>query len=175
MEQLSFDEFSDKTISIKRLQSILSAIETKNELIAGTLELKENKVKSIVVGYSVYLKKELAAKVKVKTYSLLLHKKLVNIDIISGYVYSKDLQNPKGFVEFEFEDPDCFWSSFQYVINTFLASYVPTERFGCCHRYVECSDAKKCIAPDKIHAKGCIYKDNLEKGKIFYGKNKNIF
>lgn len=48
------------------------------------------------------------------------------------------------------------------------------ENFGCCSRYIECSDVMKCINPDKKMARGCQYKVNLESGKIFYGKNKNI-
>ena len=46
--------------------------------------------------------------------------------------------------------------------------------FGCCSRYVACSDAKQCVHPDKNTAKACGYKKNLDLGKIFYGKNKNI-
>ena len=48
------------------------------------------------------------------------------------------------------------------------------ERFGCCSRYEQCSDAKKCIHPDSILSQACAYRRNLEKGKIFYGKNRNI-
>jgi hypothetical protein len=48
------------------------------------------------------------------------------------------------------------------------------EAFGCCHRYVECSDLKKCIHPDQQHARGCMYKKNLDEGHIFYGVNRNI-
>lgn len=48
------------------------------------------------------------------------------------------------------------------------------DYFGCCHRFTECSDNKCCTHPDKLQAKGCYYKKNLENGKIFYGKNKNI-
>ncbi len=45
--------------------------------------------------------------------------------------------------------------------------------FGCCHRYEECSDAKKCIHENLLYAKACSYRRNLEEGHIFYGKNKN--
>ncbi len=45
------------------------------------------------------------------------------------------------------------------------------ESFGCCSRYMECSNQKKCIHPDIKEAQGCIYKHNLEEGRIFYGKN----
>lgn len=45
---------------------------------------------------------------------------------------------------------------------------------GCCSRYVQCSDAGKCIHPDPKFALSCWYQQNLRDGKIFYGKNKNI-
>ena len=48
------------------------------------------------------------------------------------------------------------------------------EFFGCCHRYVECSDALRCLHPDFLTSLACSYKRNLEAGKVFYGKNKNI-
>lgn len=48
------------------------------------------------------------------------------------------------------------------------------EPFGCCSRYEECSDKKTCIHPDIKLASGCYYKTNLEDGRIFYGKNRNI-
>lgn len=57
----------------------------------------------------------------------------------------------------------------EFIIN----NYHP-EIFGCCSRYVECSDNRQCIHPDLLRAKGCQYRKNLEIGRIFYGKNKNI-
>ena len=47
-------------------------------------------------------------------------------------------------------------------------------RFGCCSRFIECSDAKKCVHTNKLYSKACIYRDSLDEGRIFYGKNKNI-
>ncbi len=55
-----------------------------------------------------------------------------------------------------------------------LEVYKPDKTFACCSRYVECSDAKKCLHPNPIYSKQCWYRDNLENNKIFYGKNKNI-
>lgn len=46
--------------------------------------------------------------------------------------------------------------------------------FGCCSSFVECSDAKKCIHENKLYAKACMYRQNLEANRIFYGKNKNV-
>jgi hypothetical protein len=44
--------------------------------------------------------------------------------------------------------------------------------FGCCGSCEKCSDALKCIDPE--HGKYCYYRQNLEAGKVFYGKNRNI-
>lgn len=59
------------------------------------------------------------------------------------------------------------------VYMTVLADF-GGERFGCCSRYEQCSDARKCIHPDFILSRACAYRKNLESGKIFYGKNRNI-
>lgn len=49
--------------------------------------------------------------------------------------------------------------------------------FGCCDKFVECSDAKKCTYNNSNKIKrfpsGCMYKDNLDSGRIFYSRNKN--
>lgn len=47
-------------------------------------------------------------------------------------------------------------------------------RFGCCSRFIECSDRKKCVHENRLYSKACSYRENLEKGQIFYGKNRNI-
>jgi hypothetical protein len=45
------------------------------------------------------------------------------------------------------------------------------ERFGCCSKYVECSDALGCLHREDPEYSGCQYRVNLEAGRIFYGKN----
>lgn len=57
------------------------------------------------------------------------------------------------------------------ILNAMIDAY-PAD-FGCCSRYESCSDAKKCINPNPDMALRCIYRKNMKKGKIFYGKNKN--
>lgn len=54
-----------------------------------------------------------------------------------------------------------------------LSSESNDDTFGCCSAYTECSDAKKCIRENNF-SRNCIYRKNLEAGKIFYGKNRNI-
>lgn len=48
------------------------------------------------------------------------------------------------------------------------------KEWDCCSRYLECSDAKTCVHPDKSFALGCGYRQILSSGRIFYGKNRNI-
>ncbi len=46
--------------------------------------------------------------------------------------------------------------------------------FGCCSRYLECSDALKCLNPNKERARACQYLRNLYAGRVFYGRNRNV-
>lgn len=48
------------------------------------------------------------------------------------------------------------------------------DLFGCCSSYVECSDSRSCLHKSEPDYAGCMYRKNLEKGRIFYGKNANI-
>lgn len=49
-----------------------------------------------------------------------------------------------------------------------------SDQFGCCSRYLQCSDIKKCVQPDLALKGGCQYRQHLRHGRIFYGKNKTI-
>lgn len=56
-----------------------------------------------------------------------------------------------------------------------LTQYKSKEpTYGCCHLYEECSNAKRCVSKKKIYATVCAYKRNLDAGRIFYGRNRNI-
>lgn len=61
---------------------------------------------------------------------------------------------------------DYFW---QDILNEAIDNF--PKSFGCCSRYIECSNAKKCVNPDKELALDCSYKINLKHGRIFYGYN----
>lgn len=54
------------------------------------------------------------------------------------------------------------------LIVLYVNQFEPSDKFGCCHRFKECSDAKKCLHPDQFYSKACWYRKNLENGKIFY-------
>ena len=46
--------------------------------------------------------------------------------------------------------------------------------FGCCSKYIECSNQRKCIHVNQLYSTACLYRKNLEANRIFYGINKNI-
>lgn len=116
------------------------------------------------------------------------------VELKNSYKIFSKIQIPdiKGIIFVNSEDPDIFFrylisekenfekffydftSSFMNNVDSYILNNYKAEPFGCCSRYVACSDNKKCIHPDVLHSKGCEYRKNLEAGKIFYGKNKNI-
>lgn len=55
-----------------------------------------------------------------------------------------------------------------------LCENEPVDSFGCCSLREECSDEKECVQSNAKLAKACQYRQRLLKGKIFYGKNRNI-
>lgn len=46
--------------------------------------------------------------------------------------------------------------------------------FDCCNKFMECSDALKCVHDNKLYSTVCTYRHRLENGIIFYGKNRNV-
>lgn len=48
------------------------------------------------------------------------------------------------------------------------------KEWDCCSRYMECSDAKRCIHPDPSLALKCGYRKILASGRIYYGENRNV-
>lgn len=79
------------------------------------------------------------------------------------------------FVRFELTERTGDMEVFSDLLLELYREFVGTDlAFGCCHRYVECSDSLRCIHPDRIRSMSCLYRKNLESGRIFYGKNKTI-
>lgn len=58
--------------------------------------------------------------------------------------------------------------SLDLVINQYPKS------FDCCSRFEACSDAKKCVHPDRHFAADCGYRRILKDGRVFCGKNRNV-
>ena len=85
-------------------------------------------------------------------------------DISTGTVRIRMKKNSPNLVEYIKQNTI-------YCIKGYVSK---AARFGCCSQFIKCSDAKKCLHANKLYSKACIYRDNLEHGRIFYGKNRNI-
>ena len=88
--------------------------------------------------------------------------------------YSKQKSDPN-FIRILIDTPDDiikYMELLHQVLNAEIDAY-PAD-YGCCAKYKECSDAKRCILTNPDIALRCIYRKNLKRGKIFYGKNRNI-
>lgn len=50
----------------------------------------------------------------------------------------------------------------------YVDHFEPSDKFGCCSKYKECSDANKCLHENLFYSRACWYRKNLEDNKIFY-------
>ena len=62
-----------------------------------------------------------------------------------------------------FEQTDLFTSQTD-------SSSSAADAFACCSRYRACSDAQACLIPEQDYSANCIYRKNLENGRVFAGK-----
>lgn len=56
------------------------------------------------------------------------------------------------------------------LVKDMVVNTMRFEPFGCCGKYVECSVQKRCLHTDPLYSTACMYRKNLENGKIFYSK-----
>ena len=61
-----------------------------------------------------------------------------------------------------------YYKLIEQLLLTSIDSFEPSQKFGCCDKYKECSQAGKCIHNNQFYSKACWYRKNLESGKIFY-------
>lgn len=89
-----------------------------------------------------------------------------NMNIVE--VYSKSFGNANAKKRME-KNSDEMINCLVDCIKYGLLNYSPKAAgFACCSRYQECSDARKCIHPNRLYAKACQYRKNLEEGNVFY-------
>lgn len=77
-------------------------------------------------------------------------------------------------VIFDFSDRTVFEYIKENVLYCLKNYHSRVRSFGCCSKFMECSNAKKCVHVNKLYATACAYKYNLENGRIFYGGNRNM-
>lgn len=147
----------------------------KNDVYSIVLNKKNiGKPNEVITGYSLLLDKTLFAKTDLDFTKIQCSNDLVNKYEPKNAIEIKDVKNPANYKSIKFGSSQDGLEYLRIISVGFSKNFVPSERFGCCHLYEKCSDAGKCLAADVFHARGCFYRDNLENGRIFYGKNANV-
>ena len=197
-EQLSLFDIADKTFW-EKLQDLLDDIILFHELPKNSIHLYSNKSlkgqnagketsKSICIFEPEYPPRKNVTEIPGKNFIILniknlkdnkielliRNKQFETVDLpVSATV--KPVKSDKTFFHVIFDQNDT--SVFDYIKQNILyclANYESSNSFSCCSRFNECSDKKKCVHENKIYSIGCKYRTNLEAGRIFYGKNRNI-
>lgn len=123
---------------------------------------------------SVYIANTFVLRVHLKPNALRVEyrKKLSNYICLHESIQAKEMKSyPDSVIVDLNEKNSVFFDLCSNIMTQALYHYEPSEYFGCCGKYNECSDAKKCLHDDQLYSKACYYRKNLEAGNIFYGKN----
>lgn len=134
----------------------------------SNITLKKN-----LADYTISFHKNAAIKIKLGKKNYLYIKTRYSDNLPEEFVFQTVKSMPDfSRIELHIEND---LSKLSDVLNDIFEESKPmVETFGCCNEFRVCSDALKCIHPDPIFASGCMYRENLDKGKVFYGKNRNI-
>lgn len=178
-EQLTFFNNND----IIEPESLKNEI---NNIISSVCESQEVDTKYVACreiknGYSVWIREPIDLKDNCRVFSITIKNKstpIYSVEIIQKRIDSVpipdgatlDDSSQKPIVLFPFDNSHIR----QYLTDVLaysLKHFEPSEKFGCCGKYVECSDSKKCLHCNTFYAKACYYRKNLDAGRIFYGKN----
>lgn len=148
----------------------------KDSLLSSGIDDKLITLSKNKLDYSIKFKGNIVFKYKPGTTEYISIKKEHNEEVFNHY--SSDLcKMDASFVRIPCKFINGFDGPFSELLSEVIKkmlSRFDVNGFGCCSRYIECSNQKKCIHPNKITSLGCMYKRNLDKGLIFYGSNKNI-
>ena len=100
---------------------------------------------------------------------------LIFSDLLPAHFPTKQMKSEGKYIRIliDSEHPVESYTDFLVQITGEAMKRYPKE-WDCCSRYMECSDAKACVHPDKEFALGCGYRKILNSGRIFYGKNRNV-
>lgn len=165
-EQISFFEPTPIEKAKKLILDSLAELFRENGLAGLTAQFDELKEKGSAKNYSVTFSGNIIVRIfcgKRVTYLEFPNVGVVKTDSAKDFVkvYIDSVKDIPNYI-------DKIKLSCQYILDA-----LPKD-FSCCSRYMECSDAKTCIYPNKDFALGCFYRKVLHSGKVFFGENRNI-
>ena len=148
-------------------QSIQEAL--KARLLSLFQDISQIKFNSIKSGFSVYF-----FGIKAMEFIFQKSKFLVKIAAEDGEI-GPGFARP--VVKFQFQDPSIIDEQKSRIIAAYeyCADNEKADVFACCAYYTQCSDQRSCLLAHDPEYRGCLYRKNLEAGRIFYGKNRNYF
>lgn len=176
-EQLEFTE--DNMLNLKQnLERIIS-----NVCKSQNVDKKYVHYNTIEDGYSVWICEPTNFKDTFRSFNIRIKGKKdpkYVVEIIYKRIHNvptpKDIQVDtvnKSNIVFPLNHSELF-DYLSKVLDYDLKNFEPADKIGCCGKYNECSNAKRCLYTDLFYARVCQYKKNLESGKIFYGENRNV-
>lgn len=176
MEQVSLDSAvvdATQQAYAHYLHNILASVIYANNLDGSLLIFKPGEGNNAYG--SVYFDTYLLVRIKVGKRSSYwsMHKKY--IDLLPSGTVTKTPPSDAEYTRIEIESPEDlqkYWEVMQQILQNVINA-IP-KSFDCCSRYMECSDALKCVNPDKRLALECGYRSILQSGRVFYGNNRNV-
>jgi len=90
-------------------------------------------------------------------------------------IKSEQIPSDKLWSRLSFNSQEELTNLYPLFLQLYEESYslVNVEVYSCCSRFIQCSDEKVCIQPNKRLSLGCQYRMHLINGRIFYGVNQN--
>lgn len=109
-------------------------------------------------------------------FEFLIRKKQYASLVVPNSAVVKEIPSDSAFIHVLFDNVDSAVLKYiQENILYCLSKYrSKAKSFGCCSKYEECSNVMRCIHENRLYSTACLYRRNLESGRIFYGINKNI-
>ncbi len=171
----------------KNLLSIIKSIISEKELPEDSLRLRSNKSHgsySVMIHESsyplgAYTSSEISTLLVTEKYKIDIALRTFNNvpcpeNVTIKMPKSKAATNAHVTISFPVDNPD-FYAYINHIVLYRLEHYSTKQpSFSCCDKFTKCSDAKKCVHENKLYSTACTYRRNLENGRIFYGKNRNV-
>ncbi len=151
-------------------------IKFKNLLSANNIDTVPASMNENKTDYSIKYKNNVIFKIKKDNSDYVFIKNDYTDEIFNFYEQSF-CKSFSAFTGVPIDLKSDFTESFSFLLLLIVKKILGLttyDEFGCCSKYLECSNAKKYLHPNEINYMGCQYKRNLENGRIFYGINKNI-
>lgn len=148
----------------KELENMLIDTTLQN----GLLRFVENKNNS-----SIYYANNLICSINITSKSKYMSFDVKHISLFADDFETKQVKSDASHFRFLFSSLDDIKRMKDNFI-IILQSITTASTFDICSRYEQCSDERRCVHPDQVHALECSYRRKLQDGVIFYGKNRNV-